>query len=775
MPFLKKQAASGSDKLCNAAGASAMKESIPLLLVMALGMGLRLYRLDEQSVWGDEFFSVVVHLHESSLAEYIQLSRMYVDHPLLIACMTWLWSTIAGTSIFGLRLLPVLFGVAAIPLVYLLGRRLNGFFCGITASLLLALSPVHIWHSQGLRPYVLAVFFALLSLYAFFRMRESGKWFFLCVFANAALFYAHWISVVYLAVLTLLYFLERPYSFRKVVYWPGAHALLTGPFICWFLLYGRSTPALSESYISNLEQLIWVFSDQNLHGNGLFFSWPLRYSGELLFAGVILLAVLYAAVGRLRRQACASSGPEATRAAQNSAERPVLLPLAILYFLPACILLVLTGITGVPLLTARYLLTGIAARYLLMAYLVSRFRPPLLRWGLFLLILGVYAIPQPALQRTVTRTDWFHAAQDITERALPGDVIITSRILDAQCLEYHLPDDALPHYTVSNPGTLCDAIALHAHQRCHGGEAARRSVWFIANMEWDDDALIQDIDAELAACGFRFEKLFYPALQQLMVYRIIPCLYEARPPSRYFSEDVTAALQNPVQVHLEGFPEIPALDHALLRRLYRVNVSLNHYLTAMTLHLALAGQERQARFTAKKALSVAGGPWPAAAMRFAMLARPGRPAAGEAVETEAGAETPCMRLLAPYFEAAESGDWEKAETEAMVLKKNGHPWAFFLRALAVRKQHGNGYLPPFGILPVNMAAEKQPLTLPVPGGGLPESAALCWRLGEICDIARNYPDALYFYHKALELPPQDALIQERSRMLEYMTGQEGSM
>src|SRR5207248_10770349 len=73
------------------------------------------------------------------------------------------WLMLAGTSEAAVRLLPLIFGVATIPLMYEFGRRLGRPTLGLLGAGLLTISPFHIWHSQDAKMYTLVVFVTLLS------------------------------------------------------------------------------------------------------------------------------------------------------------------------------------------------------------------------------------------------------------------------------------------------------------------------------------------------------------------------------------------------------------------------------------------------------------------------------------------------------------------------------------------------------------------------------------------------------------------------------------
>lgn len=74
-----------------------------------------------------------------------------------------------------LRLASLVPGVASCAVVFLIAKRLGGWQRGLIAAGLLAVSPLHVFFSQELRPYALACFFTLLSWEWLFRVVEEQK------------------------------------------------------------------------------------------------------------------------------------------------------------------------------------------------------------------------------------------------------------------------------------------------------------------------------------------------------------------------------------------------------------------------------------------------------------------------------------------------------------------------------------------------------------------------------------------------------------------------
>jgi mannosyltransferase len=96
------------------------------------------------------------------------------------------------------RLLSVLPGVASIPVMYLLGRRLFGRWVGVVAALALALSTCSVVYSQEARGYSWLLLGTIASTYLFARLIERPTYALASAYALAAgvTFYFHYFGLL---------------------------------------------------------------------------------------------------------------------------------------------------------------------------------------------------------------------------------------------------------------------------------------------------------------------------------------------------------------------------------------------------------------------------------------------------------------------------------------------------------------------------------------------------------------------------------------------------
>ncbi len=143
-----------------------------LLVIVLVGFFFRVYRLGAQSIWYDEAWSV--WMSQMSVPEMLRSTAALDIHPPLYFFILHYWVILFGTSELAARFLSALFGVLAIPLIFVVGRQLFGKEVGLIAALILALSQFNIWWSQEARGYSLMVFLTLLSMYFFLRWQQRN-------------------------------------------------------------------------------------------------------------------------------------------------------------------------------------------------------------------------------------------------------------------------------------------------------------------------------------------------------------------------------------------------------------------------------------------------------------------------------------------------------------------------------------------------------------------------------------------------------------------------
>lgn len=201
-----------------------------IIVILLLGAGLRFYDLGGKSMWDDEV--ITVQIAQKDLRHIGQELGQIPNNPALHYWLVHFFLKLgSGNDEFWARLPSALFGIAAIPFLYLLTRALFGKKSALVAIALLAFSPLHIYYSQEARAYTQFTFFSLLSFYFFFEIlrQDSRKWEVGYVLSSTLSLYTHYFAIFYLlaqVVIVLLFFGLEKRKVRWGLRFPALWALI---------------------------------------------------------------------------------------------------------------------------------------------------------------------------------------------------------------------------------------------------------------------------------------------------------------------------------------------------------------------------------------------------------------------------------------------------------------------------------------------------------------------------------------------------------------------
>lgn len=189
-----------------------------LLVILFVGVFLRLYKLDLQSLWVDEIFSAILSNPELTFSEVLNNFKL-TAHPPVYFILLHLFAKVFGASAFALKLLSALVGIVGIIYIYKLGKELMNKNIGLIASALLSINYFHIYYSQEARMYSLYFLFVVISFYYLVKFIKSAS------IKNAILygvFAALLINTHYFGLFTLCsqiailaFFVVQPYKIKR--------------------------------------------------------------------------------------------------------------------------------------------------------------------------------------------------------------------------------------------------------------------------------------------------------------------------------------------------------------------------------------------------------------------------------------------------------------------------------------------------------------------------------------------------------------------------------
>ena len=131
-----------------------------LAVLLVIGAALRIYTLDS-GLWFDEIKTLVLSVRSplGTIVTEFPSNNVHV----LYSVLAHLSITVFGESPWALRLPALLFGIASIPVLYLLGSVVTSRSEALLATFMLTFSYHHVWFSQNARGYTALLFWTLLS------------------------------------------------------------------------------------------------------------------------------------------------------------------------------------------------------------------------------------------------------------------------------------------------------------------------------------------------------------------------------------------------------------------------------------------------------------------------------------------------------------------------------------------------------------------------------------------------------------------------------------
>jgi mannosyltransferase len=392
---------------------------LSLMMVFIMGMSALFFstqslRLDEaQSLWQSG----------RSAGDILTLIAQDVHVPLYHELLHF-WRLMVGDSVGAARFLSLLFYLALVPAMYLLGKLAYGQRAGLFAAALVTISPFLNWYGNEIRMYTLFTLLVVLNQYCFIKLwraedqdSRDHAWVGYIVTSLLGIF-THYFFFMTLAAQAAFYLARRELfpkdTLKRFLFSWGFLAVAFAPWVFFVLSQGQAqnaSPVLAVPTTVNLFSAFaeFLFGFQDNHLNTVFLSlWPLS-----LVLGFLALRKS----SRIR--------PETE------------------YFMISLILSVGIAFFGsflvAPLFVSRYLIFTIPSLYLLIASLISLYPPraaTLARYGLMGLMLAMLTLEilNPA---TPVKENYREASTYLTDRAAAQDVVVLSAPFTVYPIEYY--------------------------------------------------------------------------------------------------------------------------------------------------------------------------------------------------------------------------------------------------------------------------------------------------------------------------------------------------
>ncbi|MBI4718939.1 MAG: glycosyltransferase family 39 protein [Planctomycetes bacterium] len=445
-----------------------LRNEWPLFVAVGLGLALRLFRLDEQSLWYDEAYTLVT----SRLPMAEIPARLVTDvdtHPPLYYLLLHAWHQVAGFGAWEARLLSALLGACGIAALYVLARRFVDRATAGFAALLMAVSQLGVMYGQEARPYALFHLLALAVAIAFVEAFHEGSGYAWCatVVATILLAYTNYYGAFIVVALLAYAVLRRSECRIPRSWWAGGFAVVLLACLPWLAsgivrrvfyvdpqYFGEQPPWFAFSWTSPLSTLA---SFGNAKMAGLQAATPAVEAtvGLGLFGVAAILGI-----ARLWQS-------EVPPAAQRSA-RPGLMLFTCLVVVPMFLAAVVGALGGK--YTLRLVSASAGPYYVLAACGLTALSSPPVRWTWTTVVLVFSAAALRANYFIPYKENYRDALAFLAEEYRAGDCVLFHPFgkvpLEWQIYQADRPEPrVLDPATAPGPQADCGRVWLVAYQR----------------------------------------------------------------------------------------------------------------------------------------------------------------------------------------------------------------------------------------------------------------------------------------------------------------------
>lgn len=549
---------------------------ILLALCLLLAFCVRLANITRESIWWDEFATVafldppsayvsspyydrwnqVVIRHPSkTLNDFLQQNRGLDPAAMpLYLVIEYYWNRYVHPSPLALRVLSLLIGMAALPILFLFGKKLFGIQAGLIALFCMAMSPIHVQFSREIRMYGLMTLLAIIVAYTFYRLvtERNLRWWLVYAFSVALLAWTHpfalllpftqgifWMCILIPAEWFTSTQEERRFAIKRFLTWGFLTALMIFPAFVWVLSIQFWGQESTESWMrvpTAAELINDIFADDAIGATYQINASPKllnRIVGPHVAAyllslrwkiGAIFLLVVVFAMGGL----CVSAIVRVSK--KERGDVPTLavswawnIFLILWVIVPPVVLYVLSSVWR-PCHQPRYTLHSSLALYLILGGAIVAL-PKRVVWRAAIGLLVLFYVYQQALMLgDPQHPDWLGASRMLKHRAKPDDLILAHNWLWKRVFAYNLG----PVPNVVCYGSQFDILAEKSHffldlnVSSRSGEGSRRCVWVVVQTDYFTRGTIPELEYELESRGMTFEVWEFPGIQRVILYKVVP-------------------------------------------------------------------------------------------------------------------------------------------------------------------------------------------------------------------------------------------------------------
>lgn len=553
--------------------------------VLLIGLALRVQGLGRESIWWDEFTSVT-HLQPPSAwqasQDYPRWNQQVIREtaPSLLAfwrqnrtldpatmplyyTFEYLWNRYLNSDWTSLRWLSILVGMLLLPAAWALGTVFYGRRAGLLVMACVALSPIHVQFSREIRMYGLMSLLAALSMLTWVMLVRTGhaRWW----LANGAialfLLWTHPFAILVPFVQGLCWVVLFPRDFNRFFLWSLWMMLAFVPITLYIMsiqFWERDTTdswmripkwheflgdlfgddAIGATYQLYATPGFWAsLLPDDLAVKVIRARWAIARCWMVFTAGTVITVPLVT-LWKNGRSSQFAEEPDAERSADTSvdtrktsvgSEFRWTLVLAAWILLPPLVLLTASWLWR-PCIMPRYTLHASLALYVLIAggimLLPNRSSRVLCTAG----VLAFFGYQQTLLWGGPQHPDWLRARQTLEEHGAPDDLLLVHNWLWKRVFAWNLG----PSRHVLSYGDHFDSLAAMADYLSRLALPSAlgqgpRAPWILLQTDYFDQGPVPELETELTRRGLTWQYWEYPAIQNVVLYRVLPRQIEDHP------------------------------------------------------------------------------------------------------------------------------------------------------------------------------------------------------------------------------------------------------
>lgn len=400
------------------------------MLVLVIAAGLRLYRLSDESLCLDEFFTYS-HIDEATLSDFLEaVQKNNSPVPPAYFVIEYCWANLVGKSVLSLRYLSIVISLITLLMVYSLGKALFDSVTGWLAALVWAMSRLDIYYAQEIRTYALLSLLAVISIYSLHMCLGDSRgrhWIWIHLVANTLLPWSHSFAAFLIAAEAIFLLIFYRHKRRFLVAWFVGQALIAASFVAWQCTNDMKKIELDMAWV---RPCTWT---KILCDNGMGI---LR--GRSIPALNIIPVVLWVALGYFGYSLFKQSQHRNEGVSEPANHGPKNFVLLMLWFLVPTILLAAMSYFYRPCYISRYILYRSPALAILVAAAVTTTfrRNPVTGVVLVAILIGSILNDLSAFARPF-RTNYRSVADKMAAEWKPGDRLVLVRTLDLPVFQYY--------------------------------------------------------------------------------------------------------------------------------------------------------------------------------------------------------------------------------------------------------------------------------------------------------------------------------------------------